>query len=485
VAETVAEANSPSEPAAASPAPSQAAPDSRDVRAAAGRALRQRVPRSSLANWDPKKRLNDPLDILEEQASSRLPELIPYRYARMAESPFGFFRGAAAVMAMDLSTEPVTGMRVQACGDAHASNFGDFATPERNLIFDVNDFDETLPGPWEWDVKRLCASLHVCARVRGFPRAVCDQIVTIAASTYRIRMLEYSYMRVLDVWYHRIDAIEVISQFPKKLRASVARDVAKFQKNNNIRAAHKLITTASGVPQFVEDPPLVVRMENKGVGWNAALGALNSYRESLPDDRRPLFDRFTLRDVALKAVGVGSVGTECWVALFEGPQHPDGDPLILQVKEAQASVLEPYAGASTFPNHGMRVVVGQRLTQAASDIFLGWCQGPQGRQFYVRQLWDSKGSENPMEMDSNTLSHYGALCAWTLARAHARTGDAAQISGYLGASDTFDEAITQFAASYADTNERDHAELEGAIKAGRIVAATSHQPVAPAPTPSP
>jgi uncharacterized protein (DUF2252 family) len=485
VAETIAGTPTPPEPTPVSHAPSAASTDSRDVRAAAGRALRQRVPRSSLGSWDPKQRPNDPLDVLEEQASSRLPELIPYRYARMAESPFGFFRGAAAIMAMDLSTTPVTGMRVQACGDAHASNFGDFATPERNLIFDVNDFDETLPGPWEWDVKRLCASLHVCARVHGFTRSVCDQIVSMAASSYRTRLLEYSQMRVLDVWYHRIDAIEVIAQFPRKLRASVARDVAKSQKNDNIRAAHKLTTTASGTIEFVEDPPLVVRMENKGFEWNAAISVLNSYRASLPDDRRTLFDRYTLRDVALKAVGVGSVGTACWVALFEGPPHSEGDPLILQVKEAQGSVLEPYAGASAFPNHGMRVVVGQRLTQSASDIFLGWCQGPEGRQYYVRQLWDSKGSANPLEMDGNTLSRYGALCAWTLARAHARTGDAAQISGYLGTSDTFDKAIVQFAASYADTNERDHAELQTAIKEGRIVAATPHQPVAAVPPPSP
>jgi uncharacterized protein (DUF2252 family) len=448
----------------------------RNERQATGRAIRKRVPRSSHSAWDPKSRAKDPLDVLEEQAKSRIADLVPYRYARMAESPFAFYRGAAAIMAMDLATTPATGLRVQACGDAHVSNFGDFATPERNLIFDVNDFDETLPGPWEWDVKRLCASLHVAARVRGFSRAICDQVVAISAKSYRLRVLEYSRMRVLDVWYHSINSADVISHFPRRDRPAVARDVTRYQRNDSVRAAHKLTTNAAGSVAFVEDPPLIVRMENEGVRWESARTTLDSYRASLPEERRLLFDRYTLRDVALKVVGVGSVGTACWVALFEGPAHPQGDPLMLQIKEAQASVLEPYVGASTFSNHGMRVVVGQRITQAASDIFLGWCEGPEGRQFYVRQLWDSKGSANPLEMDSNTLSHYGAVCAWTLARAHARTGDAATISGYLGTSDTFDKAIAQFAASYADTNARDHADLVAAIRTGRIKAAAAHQP---------
>jgi uncharacterized protein (DUF2252 family) len=418
--------------------------------------------------------------VLEEQAKSRIAELIPYRYARMAETPFTFYRGAAAIMAMDLASTPATGLRVQACGDAHASNFGSFATPERNLIFDVNDFDETLPGPWEWDVKRLCASLHVAARVRGFSRPISDQIVSIAAKTYRERILEYSSMRVLDIWYHRIASEDVLSHFPRKDRPEVARDVTRSQRNDNVRAAHKLTTNAAGSVEFVEDPPLIVRMQNEGVAWESAHKVVDSYRASLPEERRLLFDRYTLRDAALKVVGVGSVGTACWIALFEGPPHPQGDPLMLQIKQAQASVLEPYVGSSTLPNHGMRVVVGQRLTQAASDIFLGWCEGPEGRQYYVRQLWDSKGSANPMEMDSNTLSHYGAVCSWTLARAHARTGDAAIISGYLGTSDTFDKAIAQFATSYADTTERDHAELVAAIRGGRIKAAASHSLGTPA-----
>jgi uncharacterized protein (DUF2252 family) len=288
-------------------------------------------------------------------------------------------------------------------------------------------------------------------------------------------------MRVLDVWYHRIAEAEVISQFPRRARATVSRDVNRYQKNDNVRAAHRLTTSVAGTLQFVEDPPLVVRLEHEGLDWEAVRKVIDSYRVSLAEERRQLFDRYTLGDVALKAVGVGSVGTACWVALLEGPPHPNGDPLILQVKEAQASVLEPYAGASTLPYHGMRVVVGQRLTQAASDIFLGWCQGPGGRQFYVRQLWDSKGSANPTEMDSNILSHYSAVCAWTLARAHARTGDAAQISGYLGTSDVFDKAIVQFSAAYADTTERDHAALQAAIRSGKISAATSPHPVAASP----
>jgi uncharacterized protein (DUF2252 family) len=433
------------------------------------------VPRSLHAEWRPGPGRLDPIGVLEAQAhgQSRVPELVPIRYARMAQSPFAFFRGAAAVMATDLASTPSTGIRVQACGDAHVSNFGKFATPERNLIFDVNDFDETLPGPWEWDVKRLCASLHVVARQRGFDPARCERVVTTASRAYRRRLAGYSTMLTLELWQERTEVKDVIAHFPAKYRPLVRRDVRRARRKDHRRALAKLTQQLSGGVRFLEDPPLLLRLENTDVDMQDVVGVVEGYRESLSEDCRDLFDRFEVVDVARKVVGVGSVGTWCWIALLQGPDHPDGDRLIFQVKEAQSSVLAPYAGESKFAHQGKRVVVGQRRTQAASDRFLGWAEAPSsGRQYYVRQLWDSKGQGDPMLMDLRNLSYYGALCAGTLARAHARTGDAVQISAYVGTSDAFDRAMASFAAAYAHANEQDHAALVLAIADGRVDAST-------------
>jgi uncharacterized protein (DUF2252 family) len=441
---------------------------SAEDRRAAGRALRATVPRSAHAEWSPPPERPDPFEVLERQATSRVPELAPIRYARMAESPFAFFRGAAAVMATDLATTPATGIRVQACGDAHVDNFGLFASPERNLVFDINDFDETIPGPWEWDVKRLCASLHVVARQRGFSRAACDGVVLAAARSYRERITQYSMWRVLDLWYERTEIKEVIEHFPKRYRSHVRRDVKRARRKDHLRAVGKLTEVVDGRRRFIDDPPLIVHVGNTEYDDDDVAGVIASYRANLSDDRRHMFDRYELLDVARKVVGVGSVGTRCWVALLAGRDDPEHDLIVLQVKEAQPSVLEPFVGASLIAHQGERVVAGQRLIQAAGDVFLSWTEGPRsGHQYYVRQLWDSKGQGDPMAMDLDHLRHHGALCAWILARAHARTGDALQISGYLGAASTFDDAIAAFARRYALTNESDHAAFRDTIARNR------------------
>jgi len=439
----------------------------------AGRALRTVVPRSAHADWSPPSNRPNPVDVLEAQGESRVRELLPIRYGRMAESPFAFYRGAAAVMAMDLSTAPVTGLRVQACGDAHVTNFGKFATPERNLVFDVNDFDETLPGPWEWDVKRLAASLHVVARQRRFSRPDCDRLVSAAVRAYREHMAEAATMATLPLWYARTDVKDVVAHFPRKFRPHMERDVNRARRKDHRRAVAKLTKGVGRDVRFVEDPPLIVHLDNTEHDMDEVLPMIDSYRDTLSHDLRNLFDRFRITDVARKVVGVGSVGTRCWVCLFEGPDRPNGDRIILQVKEAQASVLEPYAGASTLDHHGLRVVAGQRLTQAASDIFLGWAEGPKSdRHYYVRQLWDFKGSSDPMTMDLSNLSYYGALCAMALARAHARTGSPVQIAGYLGTSKSFDRAIASWAAKYASTNDEDYAAFLDTIQSGHLEAQT-------------
>jgi uncharacterized protein (DUF2252 family) len=437
-----------------------------------GRALRASVPRSAHGEWKPGRDRKDPVAVLERQAKSRVKELVPVRHARMAESPFAFFRGAAAVMAMDLSATPVTGIRVQACGDAHVNNFGKFATPERNTLFDINDFDETLPGPWEWDVKRLCASLAIVTRQRDFRAEEGERVVEAAARTYREHMADYARMRMLEVWYDRIAVDDVIAHFPARYRADVRRDVERAQRRDHRSAVAKLTRPVGGESRFVEDPPLVVHLDNTEYGMDEVQATLDDYRRSLAEERRVLFDRFRLVDVARRVVGVGSVGTRCWLVLFEGPYHPQGDPLVLQVKEAQASVLEPYVGRCGFEHGGQRVIAGQRLMQAASDLFLGWCTAPKsGRRYYVRQMWDVKGQSDPMTMTPSGLSYYAALCAWTLSRAHARTGDAAAIAGYLGKSNRFDRAMVEFSTRYAVVNEKDHARLCAAIRDGRVRAA--------------
>ncbi|MBS2028210.1 MAG: DUF2252 domain-containing protein [Deltaproteobacteria bacterium] len=433
----------------------------------AGRALRKDVPRSAHSAWTPHKK-RDPIGILEQQADAREKGLTPIRYQRMAQSPFAFFRGGAAIMAEDLAHTPDTGLRVQTCGDAHVANFGKFATPERRLVFDINDFDETLPGPWEWDVKRLCASMHIAAREHGFSKARCDRIVLNTVRAYRERLAEYSHVRTLDLWYDRIRVKDVIAHFNAKYRPTLRRAVKKAKRKTHLRAVARLTKGGKGL-RFVEDPPLQVHLSKTGRNLDDARQMLEDYRKTLREDRRFLFDRYELVDVARKVVGVGSVGTRCWIALLEAADHPLGDRMVLQIKEAQASVLEPYVGASARGHHGRRVVTGQWLIQGASDMMLGWCTAPKtGRHYYVRQLWDVKGAGDLTSMNFENMALYGALCAWALARAHARTGDAAEISGYLGGGPVFDHSIVEFSATYAETNARDHESLKQAIASKRL-----------------
>jgi uncharacterized protein (DUF2252 family) len=454
-------------------------------RAAAGKAARSAAPRSALAEWEPAADRPDPVGVLEKQAETRVPELVPIRYGRMAVSPFTFFRGAAAVMAADLAAAPTSGLRVQMCGDAHLSNFGAFAAPDRTLIFDLNDFDESLPGPWEWDVERLAASFEIAARANGLKRRQRRSIVLMVGREYREAMRRFATMRNLEVWYSRLDVEGVLAD----LRAAVGekeagalkraeKGLAKARSKDNLRALDRLTHEVDGELRFVSDPPLLVGArelmgEGESRDFEAAIrGVLDSYRSTLQGDRRHLLDGYRLRDLARKVVGVGSVGTRAWVVLLTG--RDDSDPMILQAKEAEASVLEPYAGASRFRNHGRRVVEGQRLMQAASDSFLGWCPavGLDGRKrdFYVRQLWDWKRSVDTETLSPRGMEVYARMCGWTLARAHARSGDAVAIGAYLGSGEVFDTALAEYAGLYADQNERDHAALLTAIASGRLQA---------------
>jgi uncharacterized protein (DUF2252 family) len=453
-------------------------------RAARGKDARTAAPRSSHATWVTPPERPDPVALLEAQAASRVPDLVPIRYGRMSASPFAFYRGAAAVMASDLAHSPSSGIRVQLCGDAHLSNFGGFASPERDLVFDLNDFDETLPGPWEWDVKRLAASVAVAAREREWPRRERRAIVRATVSSYREAMRELAGAPTLDVWYSRIDEHEL----GRQIRARAGEDeltrfrrgTAKAKRKDSTRAFAKLTHRVNGEPRIASDPPLIVPLremlpEREADDFEAGMRDLiATYRATLPIDRRVLLDRFRFVDMAHKVVGVGSVGTRAWILLMLG--RDDEDPLFLQCKEAQASVLAPHAGASRFSNQGRRVVEGQRLMQAASDIFLGWIRvtGMDGRlrDFYVRQLWDWKTSADVESMDAAGLAAYGALCGATLARAHARCGDAVAISAYLGSSDACDRAIAGYADAYAEQNERDHQALLDAIASGRVTAQT-------------
>jgi uncharacterized protein (DUF2252 family) len=450
-------------------------------RAASGRAARSRARRSSHAAWEPPADREDPLAILERQARTRVPELVPIRYGRMAASPFAFFRGSAAVMAADLAPTPVSGLRVQACGDAHLSNFGAYAAPDRRLVFDLNDFDESLPGPWEWDVKRLAASFAIAGRENGFKRKERAAATLTAVYTYRDSMRAFASQRNLDVWYARLDVEalmgEIENEDPKAVK-NVRKGVEKARRKDSLRALEKLTHVVEGEIRFRSEPPLLVPAEelladnDAGELRQTLLGVFDSYRSSLPTDRQHLLDGYSFRQIARKVVGVGSVGTRAWVLLLTGAD--EDDPLLLQAKEAEESVLEPYVGRSRFKNHGRRVVEGQRLMQAASDIFLGWCPavGVDGRErdFYVRQLWDWKRSAEVERLTSRGLELYGRMCGWTLARAHARSGDRIAIAAYLGGGDSFDEAIAEFAERYADQAERDHEALVGAIDSGRIKA---------------
>jgi uncharacterized protein (DUF2252 family) len=437
-----------------------------DERLAEGRQLRKQVPRSSHAGWSPPADRPDPLDLLHEQDKTREPDLVPIRYGRMLVSSFAFYRGSAVVMARDLAATPVSGLRVQACGDAHLSNFGSFATPERNQVFDINDFDETLPAPWEWDVKRLAASVVVAGRANGHKADDCAAAAAAAVRIYREQMTAFAPMGHLEVWYNRITGADVTAVVPPKVGKALERGLAKATHRDHLQVFEKMVSAESGQLRVVDDPPLVVHFDDEELEGRLRTVA-RTYRSSIREDLRALLSRYTFIDVARKVVGVGSVGTRCYIVLMQG--NHDTDPLFLQIKEAVASVLEPYAGQSTFGNHGQRVVRGQQHIQAASDIFLGWGRIA-GNDFYVRQLRDMKASVDVALLPPDRMRLYAGLCGWALARAHARSGDAARIAGYLGNGDAFDEAIVAFAKDYADQTERDHAALVAAVKSGRIQA---------------
>ncbi len=455
-----------------------------EERVARGKQARAEVPRDSHAVFDPPPDRPDPLSLLEEQAKSRVPELVPIRWGRMMVSPFTFYRGAALPMASDLASTPVSGLAVQACGDAHLSNFGIFGSAERRIVFDVNDFDETLPGPWEWDVKRLAASLEVAGRDNGFAAKDRREIVTATVARYRRAMRTFAGMTNLDVWYAHADVDQIRAQLEDQMKARQRKvmdnSLAKAKTRDSMQEVAKLTHLVDGRPRIIADPPLLVPIadllpaKEDLADFEAQLKDLIAgYRHTLETDRRFLLEQFEVCDIARKVVGVGSVGTRCWILLMLG--RDDSDPLFLQVKEAEASVLSRFVGASEYTNQGQRVVAGQRLMQATSDIFLGWQRTEAGldgrpRDFYVRQLRDWKFSAPIEIMVPRGLRLYGELCGWTLARAHARSGDRVAIAAYLGGSDVFDKATTQFAAGYADQNERDYKALVDAVASGRITA---------------
>jgi uncharacterized protein (DUF2252 family) len=458
--------------------------ESVDDRIALGKRARELVSRRRHGEWAPGPGRPDALSILEKQEVTRVPDLVPIRHGRMAASAFAYYRGAAAVMASDLASEPRTGLDVQLCGDAHLVNFGGFASPDRALVFDVNDFDETLPGPFEWDLKRLAASLEIAARDREMRRSLRQQVVAAGARAYRLAIREFAGMRTLDVWYSRLDVTAMESRWggeaSKQTIENTQRMAAKAERKDQLKAFDKLTQVDDGVVRFVSDPPLLVPMSELAAGIEVDYveetvhKALRSYRKTLAGDRRHLLDNYQFVDLARKVVGVGSVGTRCWVALLLG--RDERDPLFIQIKEAEASVLEPHLKKSEYSNHGQRVVEGQRLMQAASDILLGWDSVPgldgETRDYYMRQLWDWKASVDIATMPPENLSIYAQICGWTLARAHARSGDAIAIGSYLGSGDVFDRAIVDFAGAYAEQNDLDHRQLVDAIKSGKIQATT-------------
>jgi uncharacterized protein (DUF2252 family) len=446
---------------------------------------RSEVPRAAHGDWEPSPGRPDPIALLEEQATTRVPDLVPIRYGRMMSSPFAFFRGAAYVMACDLAETPSAGIRVQLCGDAHLSNFGGFASPERDLLFDLNDFDETLPGPWEWDVKRLAASLEIAGRDRGFERKQRRATVRTAVRQYREAVRGFGGMTRLQVWYSRMDQSELSAQLRSQANARQAqrldKAVTKAHSKDSVRAFTKLTEVVDGEPRIVSEPPLIVPVDQllpaaEAKRFDEAMESLlSAYLSTLQDDRRRLLESYRFVHLARKVVGVGSVGTRCWIVLMMG--RDADDPLFLQCKEAQPSVLERFAGESGFANNGQRVVEGQRLMQAASDIFLGWLQNEGGvdgveRDFYIRQLWDWKTSADIATMRPESFPMYAHMCGWTLARAHARSGDSIAIGSYLGGGGEFDKALADFAERYADQNERDHQALVAAVESGRVQAVT-------------
>ena len=459
----------PSKPHAGKAGPVLLVPKGRDERYAAGKGLRQRVAREQHAEWIPSRHRRDPVELVMESSKGRIPELIPIRYGRMMVSPFTFYRGTANIMAADLAPTPVTGLRAQLCGDAHLLNFGGFATPERRLLLDINDFDETLPGPWEWDLKRLAASFVFAARSNGFSAADQREAALACVRSYREHMLEYANLPVLEVWYARLQLSDAMATLhAKAARGGLKRQIKKAKTRSVAEHEHPKMVEARGSRCVIIDaPPLIYHHPH--LNLEASRGnierALSRYRESLPDHRKALLDRYQLVDFALKVVGVGSVGTLCAVALG---MAANDDPLFLQIKEAGPSVLETPLGKSKYANHGQRVVEGQHLMQAASDIFLGWTHGDAGRHFYIRQLRDMKMKPLVEVFKPVTLLDYATLCAWTLARAHARSGDPAMMAGYMGKSEVFDKAIAAFSKAYADQAEQDHAAFKNAIRQGRI-----------------
>ncbi len=434
----------------------------------AGKKLREKVPRSSHSKWVPAKNRPDPIELLTESDRGRLPELLPIRYARMRASPFAFFRGSASLMAADLASGPVTGIRVQACGDCHVANFGGFGTPERQLVFDINDFDETLPAPWEWDVQRLAASVVLAMRDAGFGERQCTNAVHCCVKSYRKHMHEYAEMGALEVWYSLLN-LDVFIQNAK------TREAKQRWKKRQAMAADdssgnefpKITSVTNGRARIVDRPPLIYHPRGMAAIGKHVRQMFRQYRDTLAADRRIVLDRYELLDVARKVVGVGSVGTRCAVALLmAGP----GDALVLQYKEATTSVLAPYAGKSRYDNQGERVVTGQRMLQSASDVFLGWTRDNQGHDFYFRQLRDMRMKIDVEEMSKEDWFEYVELCAWALARAHARTGDPARIAGYLGKTEVFDDGLAKFAVAYADQTEHDYGLFLKAIRSGRIKA---------------
>lgn len=434
-------------------------------RLAAGKAHRQAVPRASHALWEPSSDRRDPIEVLVESNRSRLQDLVPLRYARMAVSPFTFLRGSAQVMAFDLASRPSTDLEVRLCGDAHINNFGVFASPERRLVFDLNDFDEAAPGPFEWDVKRLAASIVVAGRDKGLDRVANRRAVLDAVAAYRDWTERYSKMTHLDVWYARIEVQDILESMATGSRRYASREVRRMQGKNHLRALSKLTSVdTDGRRRIVDDPPLITHVEGAADLQERLIAVFGQYRESLSGDKQALFDRYRFVDFARKVVGVGSVGTRCWVGLFQGP---NGGPLFLQVKEARPSVVTVARGAKPAKHHGKRVVDGQRMLQAASDVLLGWATDDvAGVHYYVRQMWDSKGSVDLTTLGTAAFRTMAGYCGWALARAHARTGDSVGIAGYIGTSERFGEVIADWAEAYADQTERDHAALLDALARG-------------------
>jgi uncharacterized protein (DUF2252 family) len=437
-------------------------------RLAAGKALREKVPRTSHGQWKLPPGRRDPIELLKHTDQGKLADLLPIRYGRMSQSPFAFLRGAAALMAADLAATPATGIRVQACGDCHVANFGGFGSPERRLVFDINDFDETLPAPWEWDVKRLATSSVLASRELNLSKQHCAHAARAAVRSYREHMREYAEMRALEAWYSQLDAEIFIKEAKTAAAKKAWRSTEKAAKHETAEHVFPSITRVEdGQRRIIDEPPLIDHPPQMARMGKHVRDMFERYRQTLPEERRVILDRYHIVDVARKVVGIGSVGTRCAVALLMAGAH---DPLFLQFKEARISVLAPYAGKSRYDNQGKRVVTGQRMLQSASDMFLGWARDDEGRDFYFRQLRDMRMKIDVGAMSRQNWFEYVKVCGWALARAHARTGDAAGIAGYLGKNDTFDAAIEKFAVAYADQTDRDYAAFVKAIHARRLPA---------------